>query len=194
MEEPKALFFCAEVSGEKMKQAPEHLVDLIEPIVEGLGYECVGIEYNPHPKHGLLRIYIDSENGILVEDCSKVSHQVSGIMDVEDPIQGNYHLEVSSPGEDRPFFKASQLERYIGSMVACVLYKPIAGRRKITAQIEKVDGDLITLRQSSTEHHQMAQAGLLPEGDQVFEVPFNAMSKARLVPEHLINKGGRSGK
>ncbi len=177
-----------------MKQAPEHLVDLIEPIVEGLGYECVGIEYNPHPKHGLLRIYIDSENGILVEDCSKVSHQVSGIMDVEDPIQGNYHLEVSSPGEDRPFFKASQFERYIGSMVACVLYTPIAGRRKITAQIEKVDGDLITLRQSSTEHHQKAQAGHLPEGDQVFEVPFNAMSKARLVPEYLINKGGRSGK
>ncbi|MGZ8902960.1 MAG: ribosome maturation factor RimP, partial [Methylobacter sp.] len=51
-----------------MKQAPEHLVNLIEPIVEGLGYECVGIEYNPHPRHGLLRIYIDSENGILVED------------------------------------------------------------------------------------------------------------------------------
>ncbi len=62
-----------------MKQAPEHLVNLIEPIVEGLGYECVGIEYNPHPRHGLLRIYIDSENGILVEDCSKVSHQISGV-------------------------------------------------------------------------------------------------------------------
>ena len=69
-----------------MKQAPEHLVNLIEPIVEGLGYECVGIEYNPHPKHGLLRIYIDSDNGILVEDCTKVSHQISGVMDVEDPI------------------------------------------------------------------------------------------------------------
>jgi len=51
-----------------MKQAPEHLVNLIEPIVEGLGYECVGISYNPHPKNGCLRVYIDSENGILVED------------------------------------------------------------------------------------------------------------------------------
>jgi len=100
-----------------MKQAPEHLVNLIEPIVEGLGYECVGIEYNPHPKHGLLRIYIDSDNGILVEDCTKVSHQISGVMDVEDPILGNYHLEISSPGEDRPFFKVSQFERYIGSTV-----------------------------------------------------------------------------
>ncbi len=161
-----------------MKQAPEHLVSLIEPIVEGLGYECVGIEYNPHPKHGLLRVYIDSENGILVDDCSKVSHQISGVMDVEDPIQGNYHLEVSSPGEDRPFFKVSQFERYIGSMVMVNLFKAINGRRKITGQIKKVENDIITLQ----------------EGEQVFEVPFDAMSKARLVPEYLIEKGGRSGK
>ncbi|WP_333875716.1 ribosome maturation factor RimP [Methylobacter sp.] len=161
-----------------MKQAPEHLVNLIEPIVEGLGYECVGIEYNPHPKHGLLRIYIDSENGILVEDCSKVSHQVSGVMDVEDPIQGYYHLEVSSPGEDRPFFKVSQFERYIGSTVLVNLFQAIDGRRKITGLIEKVEGDIITLK----------------DGEQVFEVPFTAMSKARLVPEYLIEKGGRSGK
>jgi ribosome maturation factor RimP len=178
MEEPWALFFCAKVSGEKMKQAPEHLVNLIEPIVEGLGYECVGIEYNPHPKHGLLRIYIDSDNGILVEDCTKVSHQISGVMDVEDPILGNYHLEISSPGEDRPFFKVSQFERYIGSTVLVHLFKAIDGRRKITGLIEKVEDDIITLK----------------DGEQVFEVPFIAMSKARLVPEYLIEKGGRSGK
>ncbi len=86
-----------------MKQAPEHLVDLIEPIVEGLGYECIGIEYNPHPKNGLLRVYIDAEQGVLLEDCTKVSHQISGMLDVEDPISDNYELEVSSPGIDRPF-------------------------------------------------------------------------------------------
>ena len=171
-------FFLCESKRGKMKQAPEHLVNLIEPIVEGLGYECVGIEYNPHPKHGLLRIYIDSENGILVEDCTKVSHQISGVMDVEDPILGNYSLEISSPGEDRPFFKVSQFERYIGSTVLVHLFKAIDGRRKITGLIEKVEGDIITLQ----------------EGDQVFEVPFIAMSKARLVPEYLIEKGGRSGK
>ena len=94
-----------------MKQAPEHLVNLIEPIVEGLGYECVGIDYNPHPKHGLLRIYIDSENGILVEDCTKVSHQISGVLDVEDPIQGNYQLEVSSPGSDLSLIHISEPTR-----------------------------------------------------------------------------------
>lgn len=161
-----------------MKQAPEHLVLLIEPIVEGLGYECVGIDYNPHPQHGLLRIYIDSENGILVDDCSKVSHQLSGVLDVEDPIPGNYQLEVSSPGADRPFFKISQFIQFIGSTVTVNLFKAIAGRRKITGLIEKVEGDIITLS----------------EDGQVFDIPFDAMSKARLVPVYLIEKGGRNGK
>jgi ribosome maturation factor RimP len=146
--------------------------------VEGLGYECVGIDYNPHPKHGLLRIYIDSENGILVDDCSKVSHQLSGVLDVEDPIQGNYQLEVSSPGADRPFFKVSQFEQFIGSSVTVNLFTAVNGRRKITGVIEKVDGDIISLS----------------EAEQIFDVPFNAMSKARLVPEYLIAKGGRNGK
>jgi ribosome maturation factor RimP len=161
-----------------MKLAPEHLIKLIEPIVEGLGYACVGVEYNPHPKHGLLRIYIDSPNGILVDDCSKVSHQISGVLDVEDPIQGNYQLEVSSPGADRPFFYVHQFEQFIGSTVLVNLYRSIAGRKKITGIIEKVVDDIITLR----------------EVDQIFDVPFEAMSKARLVPDYLIKKGGPNGK
>jgi len=166
-----------------MKQAPEHLVNLIEPIVEGLGYECVGIDYNPHPRHGLLRVYIDSEEGILVEDCSKVSHQISGVLDVEDPIPGNYQLEISSPGADRPFFKISQFEQFIGSTVSVNLFKTIEGRRKITGLIEKVDGDIV----------------MLQEAGQIYEVPFGAMSKARLVPDlglfnKSIEKGARSGK
>lgn len=161
-----------------MKQAPEHLVALIEPVVEGLGYECVGIEYHPHPRHGLLRIYIDSDNGILVDDCSRVSHQVSGVLDVEDPIPDNYQLEVSSPGADRPFFKISQFDRFRGSTVQVNLFRAIGGRKRITGLIEKVEEDLITLT----------------ENGQSFEVPFSAISKARLVPDYLIEKGVRSGK
>lgn len=161
-----------------MKQAPEHLVGLIEPIVEGLGYECVGVEYNPHPRNGLLRIYIDTENGVVLEDCSKVSHQVSGMLDVEDPISDNYELQVSSPGTDRPFFKLSQFERYVGSTVLINLFKPINKQRKIIGQIEKVEGDVVFLQQA----------------DQSLEIPFQAMSKARLVPDYSIKKGGRNGK
>ena len=161
-----------------MKQAPEHLALLIEPIVEGLGYECVGIEYNPHPQHGLLRVYIDSENGILLEDCTKVSHQLSGVLDVEDPISGNYQLEVSSPGAERPFFKLAQFERFVGSTVTVNLFKPINKQRKITGKIESVEGDIVVLQQAG----------------QNLDIPFQAMSKARLVPDYIKQKGGRSGK
>ena len=161
-----------------MKQAPEHLALLIEPIVEGLGYECVGIEYNPHPQHGLLRVYIDSENGILLEDCTKVSHQLSGVLDVEDPISSNYQLEVSSPGADRPFFKLAQFEQFIGSTITVNLFKPINKQRKITGKIESVDGDIVVLQQAG----------------QNIEIPFQAMSKARLVPDYIKQKGGRGGK
>jgi ribosome maturation factor RimP len=111
-------------------------------------------------------------------DCTKVSHQISGVLDVEDPIQGNYQLEISSPGSDRPFFKVSQFEQFVGNMVLVNLFKAIGGRRKITGLIKKVEDNIITLQ----------------DGDQIFEVPFDAMSKARLVPEYLIEKGGRSGK
>jgi len=161
-----------------MKQAPEHLVTLIEPIVEGLGYECVGIEYNPHPQHGMLRIYIDSENGILLDDCSKVSHQLSGVLDVEDPIQGNYQLEISSPGEDRPLFKLAQFQRFTDRFVTINLYSAIDKRKKITGRIQAVEGDDV----------------LLQEDEQLFRIPFQAISKARLMPEYLLNKGGRNGK
>lgn len=161
-----------------MKQAPEHLVNLLEPIVEGMGYECVGIEYHPHPRHGLLRIYIDSEAGIQVDDCSKVSHQISGVLDVEDPISGNYQLEVSSPGADRPFFKIEQFEQFVGSTVAMNLFSAIQGRKKITGMIEKVEDGMI----------------LLQENGQLFTVPFNVISKARLVPDYWVEKGEHSGK
>lgn len=154
------------------------MVDLIEPIVEGLGYECVGIEYNPHPQHGMLRIYIDSENGILVDDCTKVSHQLSGMLDVEDPIPGEYQLEISSPGEDRPFFKLNQFEKFIGSTITINLFKPMDKRRKITGLIQAVAGDEV----------------VLVEGERTINIPFQMMSKARLVPEYLLKKGGFSGK
>ncbi|MBT3812241.1 MAG: ribosome maturation factor RimP [Gammaproteobacteria bacterium] len=153
-----------------MKQAPEHLLELIEPVVEGLGYECVGVEYNSHPKHGFLRIFIDAEQGVGMEDCTKVSHQVSGVLDVEDPIAGEYNLEVSSPGMDRPLFKLTQFEQFIGHIAEVNLFKPVDGRRKITGLIEKVEDNNVYLQQDG----------------QVYKVPFQAMSKARLEPDYSI--------
>ncbi len=161
-----------------MKQAPDHLVKLIQPIVEGLGYEFVGIEYNPHPKHGVLRVYIDNEAGIIVDDCSKVSHQISGVLDVEDPIQGNYQLELSSPGSDRPLFNIEQFEQFIGHIVKVSLFKPVNNRRKITGRIQKVEQDMVQIE----------------EDGQVVDVSFQSMSKANLEYEDHSENGGRGGK
>jgi ribosome maturation factor RimP len=100
------------------------------------------------------------------------------MLDVEDPVSDDYELEVSSPGADRPFFKLSQFERFVGSTVTINLFKPINKQRKITGKIEKVEGDNIVIKVA----------------DKIFDIPFQAMSKARLVPEYLVKKGGRSGK
>jgi len=153
-----------------MKQAPEQLLKLIGPVVEGLGYECVGVEYNSHPKHGLLRIFIDSDQGVSMDDCTQVSHQVSGVLDVEDPITGEYNLEVSTPGLNRPLFKIGQFEQFVGHIAQVNLFKPVEGRRNIKGVIEKVEGDDVYLQQDG----------------QVYKVPFQAMSKARLEPDYSI--------
>ncbi|MEN8259046.1 MAG: ribosome maturation factor RimP [Pseudomonadota bacterium] len=150
-----------------MRQAPEHLINLIEPIVVGLGYECVGIEYNPHPKHGVLRVYIDSEDGILLDDCTKVSHQLSGMLDVEDPLSGNYQLEVSSPGLDRPLFKLEHFEYFAGHIAQLRLMHAVQGRKKVTGRLKGVAGEIIRIQ----------------EGEHVYEVPYRVISKARLVPD-----------
>ena len=95
----------------KLKQ----LEDILQPVVEGLGYEFWGIEFRSQGHHSLLRVFIDdAENGIGVDDCEKVSRQISGVMDVEDPIQTEYTLEVSSPGMDRPLFRLEQYEAFVG--------------------------------------------------------------------------------
>ncbi|GAW85335.1 ribosome maturation factor RimP [Bathymodiolus platifrons methanotrophic gill symbiont] len=153
-----------------MKQAPEvnelnYLgQQLPDPIL------TVGIEYNSHPKHGFLRIFIDAEQGVGMEDCTKVSHQVSGVLDVEDPIAGEYNLEVSSPGMDRPLFKLKQFEQFIGHTAQVNLFKPVGGRRKITGVIEKVEDNSVYLQQDG----------------QVYKVPFQAMAKAKLEPDYSI--------
>ncbi|HIG91058.1 MAG: ribosome maturation factor RimP [Methylococcales bacterium] len=153
-----------------MKQAPKHLIELIEPIVEGMGYECVGIEFNPHPTNGLLRIYIDAESGVVLDDCTRVSRQVSGVLDVEDPIKTVYQLEVSSPGAERPLFKVEHFQRFIGQKVQVNLFVPIEKRRNIIGSITSVNDAVI----------------VIDGEDQQFEIPFKSISKANLVADFSI--------
>ncbi|NOX09481.1 MAG: ribosome maturation factor RimP [Gammaproteobacteria bacterium] len=151
-----------------MQQKPKTLHELIEPVVDSMGYELVGIEYVPSGSHSLLRIYIDKEGGIMLDDCQKVSYQVSGLLDVEEPIQGKFNLEVSSPGLDRPLFKESDFERFAGHRVKIQMHGFIDGQRKFKGVLQGLqEGQVILLDNDGVE----------------FLLPFNDIDKARLVPD-----------
>lgn len=150
-----------------MRSAPPRVCECIEPVVAGLGYEFVGAEYVTENGQRVLRIYIDSEEGIDVDDCAKVSHQVSGVLDVEDPIREAYSLEVSSPGMDRPLFKPEQFERFVGETVRLKLAVPVLGRRKFKGELTETN-----------------EAGVVVEVDgEAFDIDWSAINEARLVPE-----------
>ncbi|RLA05073.1 MAG: ribosome maturation factor RimP [Gammaproteobacteria bacterium] len=118
---------------------------MLAPVVEGLGYEFVGLEYKPVSGQSVLRIYIDQEQGINVDDCAKVSRQISAVLDVEDPISGEYTLEVSSPGLDRPLFHADHYQQFQGAKVKCKLRMPFDGRRNFTGKLLESNETTITL-------------------------------------------------
>ncbi|MCW8444988.1 ribosome maturation factor RimP [Fluoribacter gormanii] len=124
----------------------EELEHLLAPTINDMGYELWGCEYLSQGKHSLLRIYIDKADGIGIEDCEAVSHQVSALLDVEDPISGNYSLEVSSPGIPRPLFKKWQYQRYIGHDVQIKTFKPIEGKRKLLGTIVSASDDALVLK------------------------------------------------
>jgi ribosome maturation factor RimP len=119
------------------------LVKLLDPVVQAMGYEMLGIEHIPNGQGSTLRIYIDNEQGIKLEDCSRVSQQIAGVLDVNDPIQGTYDLEVSSPGFDRPLFTVEHFRRYIGAEVKLNLREKIAGRRKLVGEIIAVSDESV---------------------------------------------------
>lgn len=118
---------------------------LLEPVVEALGYELVLVELTANSRHSLLRLYIDTENDITVQDCERVSHEVAAILDVEDPIKQAYRLEVSSPGLDRPLVKPEHYVRFIGETARVQLYGIRNGRRRFAGILLGCDGDAVSL-------------------------------------------------
>jgi len=121
-----------------MAKIVDRVFSTINPIVVDMGYELLGIEYVASGKHSVLRLYIDCEEGVGVNDCETVSRQVSSIMDVEDPISGQYNLEVSSPGIERPLFVIAHYQRFLGHDVRLRTYRPIEGKRNFTGSIGSV--------------------------------------------------------
>ncbi len=132
----------------------DELLHILSPTVNDMGYELWGCEYLSQGKHSLLRIYIDKAEGIGIEDCQAVSKQVSALLDVEDPIPGNYSLEISSPGIPRPLFSSWQYERYIGHAVQIKTFKPVDGKRKWSGTIVSTSENSVIL-DSNDEHHEL---------------------------------------
>jgi ribosome maturation factor RimP len=152
----------------KMRENLQTLKRVLTSVVEAMGYEWVGMEFHPRHANALLRIYIDSMTGVTLEDCQRVSHQVSGVLDVENPIDGQYTLEVSSPGLDRPLFEARHFERFAGSEVRLQLRELLNGRRKLIGCLRGMhDGNVVIVDSEGQE----------------WQVPFERIEKARLAPQ-----------
>jgi ribosome maturation factor RimP len=154
--------------GDCMRSVPEKLNALVRQEVELLGYELVGVELLSQGKGGsLLRIYIDHADGITLDDCAEVSHQVSGVLDVEDPIKENYRLEVSSPGLDRPLFELAHFERFKGSRVKLKTRSKIDNRHRFSGMLQGVEESQV----------------LIEEDGSSYRIPFEEIDSARLIPE-----------
>ncbi|MGE3919462.1 MAG: ribosome maturation factor RimP [Gammaproteobacteria bacterium] len=128
-----------------MSKRLDILSELLAPIVTALGYEFWGCEYLSQGKHSLLRVYIDSDDGINVDDCAKVSMQISAVLDVEDPIKTEYSLEVSSPGLDRPFYTLEQIARYVGHKVRIKTRIPYEKRRNFLGNLVATQGNKVVV-------------------------------------------------
>ncbi|MEE8321725.1 MAG: ribosome maturation factor RimP [Gammaproteobacteria bacterium] len=142
------------------------LVELLEPVVTALGYEMLGVEHHPRGQGSLLRIYIDKETGIGIKDCTRVSQQLTGVLDVEDPVRGAYDLEVSSPGLDRPLFTLEHFRRFVGRRVRVHLYEKLDGRKRYQGEIVMVNDDQVSIND---------------EG-KTYNIPAGSIERARLVP------------
>lgn len=126
--------------------------ELIRPSIERMGYELWGTEYHKQGFSALLRIYIDSSAGIGITDCEQVSRQTSALLDVHDPIPGEYRLEISSPGIPRPLFYPHQYQRYFGQTVQIKLSRTVSGKRNIVGVILSADDAQLTLKVDESEH------------------------------------------
>lgn len=144
----------------------ERLQRLLTPAVEALGFELWGLEFLRQGRGATLRVYIESPDGVSVDDCAAVSRQVSGVLDVEDPISGEYLLEVSSPGMDRPLFTLAQFAAFAGEDVRLSLRSAFEGRRRFSGRLVGVEGEDVVL---------------LVDGEE-YLLPIEQVDKAHVVP------------
>ena len=146
----------------------QDLTPFFEPVIESMGYELVGVEFLGGGGHGTLRVYIDRDDGVSVDDCAAISHQISGILDIEQPIKQAYDLEVSSPGIDRPLFKLADFERFAGQTARIKLAIAQQGRKNFKGRLQGVGDDKMVKIEVDGEE---------------FSLPFADIARANLVGE-----------
>jgi len=150
--------------GNKTQRLIAEIWQLVQPVIGGEGMELVEVEYRCEPQGWVLRLFIDQDGGVTVDDCARVSQVVGDFLDVADPIANQYHLEVSSPGLNRPLRKLEHFQRYSGSIVDVRTSTPINNRRKFKGKLIDVRPESITLDCDG----------------QVFDITFDLLERARL--------------
>ena len=153
--------------GERLNRKEMQLETLLGPTVEGLGCRLWGIEYQSQGRRSVLRVYIDRDAGVSIEDCKLVSKQISALLDVEEPIGGSYTLEVSSPGMDRCLFRPDQYAESIGESIDLRLNFPFEGRRRLVGRMVGFENDEVAVQLDDTE----------------FLIPLENVQRARIVPD-----------
>lgn len=146
-------------------------MDLLEPAIEGLGYELVELEHRAGNR-GLVRLYIDHPDGIGLDDCEQVSHEVSALLDVSDPLPGKYVLEVSSPGEDRVLRKPQHFAAFTGERIRVELTTEHEGRRRYTGSLVGIEDEEV----------------LVESDGELVRLQLGAIARARLAPLHNTGK------
>jgi ribosome maturation factor RimP len=144
----------------------DKLIALAEPLLGQLGYELVDLEYAPARTRALLRVFIDRPEGVGLDDCERVSREISALFDVEDPVPTAYTLEVSSPGLDRVLRTPAHFQRFVGERVHLELRNPRDGRRRYTGRLEALNAEGIELNVDGA----------------MVSVPFAEIGRARLAP------------
>jgi ribosome maturation factor RimP len=161
-----------------MQPFDSRLTQLARRVVVPMGYELVAVEFFQRGGGaGTLRVYIDHERGITLDDCTAVSHQLSGVLDVEDPLPGHYDLEVSSPGLDRPLVFPEHFVRFAGQRVRLRLAEKIEGRRNLEGVL--LGPDVVADTAAGTPPSSIRVEA---EG-RTWEIPLAALETARLVPD-----------
>lgn len=157
----------------------DELKALLKPAIESMGFEFVGLEYLSNPKNRMVRIYIDRDpDGVSVDHCADVSREVSALLDVEDPVSGQYSLEVSSPGVERPLFEPEQYAAFAGEQAVLQLYAPIEGRRKLVGTLEGADPDAVRIDVDGAS----------------IEVPLDTIRRAHLKPDWAALMAGEQSR